>query len=195
MTPIYLEVGEKKVFACSYVWPGWSRCGKTEADAIQALLDSAARYELIVRRAGLEFEPRDPVVVERVPGDMTTNFGAPSIITPADSEPTDAETAARGVALLWAAWATLDEVVAAAPNELRKGPRGGGRERDEILRHVIEVERTYARKVGVRHKPFPPLTLLPWLRSVKSWQQLCASHPTALHWSQKAGPPPTRCGA
>jgi len=48
----------------------------------------------------------------------------------------------------------FEEVVAASPTELRKGPRGGGRERDEIRRHVIEAERIYARKIGVRHKPF-----------------------------------------
>jgi hypothetical protein len=40
------------------------------------------------------------------------------------------------------------------PAELRKGPRGGGCDRDEIRRHVIEAERAYARKIGVRHKPF-----------------------------------------
>jgi hypothetical protein len=48
----------------------------------------------------------------------------------------------------------LEEVVATSPLELRKGPRGGGRDRDEIWRHVIEAERAYARKIGVRHKPF-----------------------------------------
>jgi hypothetical protein len=62
--------------------------------------------------------------------------------------------AQRGVALLRASWAMLEEVVAASPSELRKGPRGGGRDRDEIRRHVVEAERAYARKIGVRHAPF-----------------------------------------
>jgi hypothetical protein len=165
MTDIYLEVGEKKIFACSLEWPGWCRLGKTEAEAVQALLDSAQRYRRIAHRAGLEFEPGDPVVVERVRGDATTSFGAPSIIVAADTNPIDAAMAQRGVALLRAAWAIMDEVIAASPNALRKGPRGGGRERDEIARHVIESERAYARKIGVRHKPFslddrPALTTL-----------------------------------
>jgi hypothetical protein len=48
----------------------------------------------------------------------------------------------------------LEEVVATSPATLRKGPRGAGRDRDGIRRHVIEAERAYARKIGVRHKPF-----------------------------------------
>src|SRR5215831_5053312 len=48
----------------------------------------------------------------------------------------------------------LEEVGMASPAELRKGPRGGGRDRDGIWHHVIEAERAYARKIGVRHPPF-----------------------------------------
>lgn len=159
MTNIYLEVGEKKIGACALDWPGWCRFAKTEAEAIQALIKYAPRYKVIALKAGLEFNPGEPVVVERVQGDMTTSFGAPSIIATSDTAPLDAVTAERGVALLQAAWTILDEVVAATPNMLRKGPRGGGRERDEVYRHVIEAERSYARKIGVRHKPFPPSDL------------------------------------
>ena len=72
----------------------------------------------------------------------------------AESTPIDAATAQRNVALLRASWDMLEEVVPTSPAELRKGPRGGGRDRDEIRRHVIESERVYARKIGVRHKPF-----------------------------------------
>ncbi|EFH79904.1 hypothetical protein [Ktedonobacter racemifer] len=156
MTNIYLEVGEKKVAACALEWPGWCRFAKTEAEAMQILIVYASRYKVIALKAGLELNPGEPVVVERVQGDTTTDFGAPSAMVTSDTAPLDAATAERGVALLRAAWAILDEVVAASPNILRKGPRGGGRERDEVYRHVIEAERTYARKIGVRHKPFPP---------------------------------------
>jgi hypothetical protein len=156
MTDIYLEIGEKKIFACSLNWPGWCRFGKTEGEAVQALLASTSRYRVIARLAGLEFEPGDLVVAERVRGGMATNFGAPSSIVAADTDLIDATTAERSVALLWATWTRMDEVVAASPNDLRKGPRGGGRDRDEIVRHVVEVERVYARKIGVRHKPFSP---------------------------------------
>jgi hypothetical protein len=151
---IYLEVGEKKTFACSLQWPGWCRSGKTETEAVQALVDTAPRYRNIAQRAGLMFEPGTPAIVERVPGNATTNFGAPAIIVAADRQPSDTATAERGVALLRAAWEIMDEVIAASQPTLRKGPRGGGRERDEIARHVIEAERAYARKIGVRQQPF-----------------------------------------
>ena len=54
--------------------------------------------------------------------------------------------------LVTAAWATLDEVAAASPAELRKGPRGGGRDRDKLIDHVIGAETAYARKLGVKRK-------------------------------------------
>ena len=41
---------------------------------------------------------------------------------------------------------------------LPKGPRGGGRDRDGIVAHVLEGERSYARKVGVRLPPRTPWT-------------------------------------
>jgi len=41
-------------------------------------------------------------------------------------------------------------VAAAAPAELRKGPRGGGRDRDKVVAHVEEAEHAYARNMGLR---------------------------------------------
>ena len=154
MTDIYVELGGKKAIAWSLEWPGWCRIRTSEAAAVQALIDAEARYRLIAQRAGLSFAPDDLVVIERLPGDANTAWGVPSVLAPAETRPIDASTAQRHVALLRAAWGILEEVVAASPAELHKGPRGGGRDRDEIWRHVIEAERAYARKLGVRHKPF-----------------------------------------
>jgi hypothetical protein len=39
---------------------------------------------------------------------------------------------------------------------LRKGPRGGGRDRDKIVDHVSEAERAYAPKAGIRVPPRTP---------------------------------------
>ena len=36
------------------------------------------------------------------------------------------------------------------PPELRKGPRGGGRDRDKVVAHVEEAERSYAKSIGIR---------------------------------------------
>jgi hypothetical protein len=156
MTDIYLELGGKKVIAWSLDWPGWCRIRAGEDAAIQALVDTEPRYRLIAQRAGLDFSPGDLVVVERLSGDANTAWGVPSVLAPVemDNRPLDALAAERNVALLRSSWDLLEEVVASSPAELRKGPRGGGRDRDEIRRHVIESERAYARKLGVRHPPF-----------------------------------------
>jgi hypothetical protein len=156
--PVYLEQGAKKVFACSIDYPGWCRSGKDEQQALEALADYAPRYAEVAKRAkaafpakGVEFE-----VVERVKGKGATDFGIPHEIPEADAEPLTARQAARQVELMRAAWAILDKVAKASPAELRKGPRGGGRDRDKMLDHVLGAEAAYARQVGVRH-PQPDL--------------------------------------
>lgn len=154
MTDISVEAAGKKAIAWSLEWPGWCRIRKNEEEAVQALIDYEDRYRVIALRAGLDFDPGELVVIERLVGDANTAWGVPSVVAPADTRPIDALAAQRNGALLRAAWELLDEVVATSPAELRKGPRGGGRDRDEVWRHVIESERVYARKIGVQQKPF-----------------------------------------
>ncbi|MGW7480214.1 hypothetical protein ACWGH8_16640 [Nonomuraea muscovyensis] len=154
MTRVYLEIGPKKVFACSLEWPGWCRVAKGEEAALDLLMEYVPRYRVVAERAGLAFDPGDPEVVTRVPGDRTTDFGAPHAICDLDHEPVARAEAERQVRVLRAAWELFDEVVAASPEELRKGPRGGGRDTSKVYAHVLEAERSYARKLGVRHGPY-----------------------------------------
>ncbi|MEU6716627.1 hypothetical protein ABZ897_34620 [Nonomuraea sp. NPDC046802] len=154
MTSIYLETGTKKVFACSIEWPGWCRIARSEEEAVDRLMEYTPRYRVVASRAGLEFEPGEPAVVARVPGSDVTDFGVPCAVPDLDREPLTSREAERGVALLRAAWALFDEVAAASPEELRKGPRGGGRDLSRVVDHVVEAERAFARKVDVRHKPY-----------------------------------------
>jgi hypothetical protein len=91
--------------------------------------------------------------VGTLPGNATTDFGAPDARGPWDDEPFDGDALARR---LEACWAAFDRAVAAATPELRKGPRGGGRDRDDVARHVQEAERSYGRKLGVRVPPRTP---------------------------------------
>ena len=57
----------------------------------------------------------------------------------------------RGITLLRAAWAYFDAVAARVSPEMRKGPRGGGRDRDRIISHVIRQEsESFATGVGLR---------------------------------------------
>ena len=152
-TPVYLEIGSKRVFAAALEWPGWCRSGKDEDGALEALAAAAPRYAVAAARAGFplpEGAADDFRVVERVPGSASTDFGAPGAIPAHDSEPLTAEEAGRLAALLAASWELLDRVAAAAPAELRKGPRGGGRDTGAVVDHVAAAELSYARKLGVK---------------------------------------------
>jgi hypothetical protein len=155
VTPVYLEVGKKRIFACALEWPGWSRSGKTEEDAIETLARYAARYQPVAAEAGIGWPAGvadDFRVLERLPGTMTTDFGAPGEIPAADREPLSAAAAERAAALVAAAWTVFDATVARTPAALRKGPRGGGRDRDKMVDHVLAAETSYVRKLGVKHK-------------------------------------------
>jgi hypothetical protein len=156
--PVYIESGDKKVFACAIDFPGWCRSGRDEASALEALAGYAPRYAEVAKRAKAAFPSGDPgfEVVERIKGKGATDFGIPHEIPEVDAQPLTAAQAARQVALMEAAWELLDKVAKATPAELRKGPRGGGRDRDKMLDHVLGAEANYARKLGVRH-PQPEL--------------------------------------
>jgi hypothetical protein len=152
-TAVYVEAGGKRTFACALDWPGWCRSGKSEEQALEALAAAAPRYAVAVKVAGLEPPAgalSDLKVVERLPGTKTTDFGAPDAKSASDSEPLSTKRAERLAALVAAAWNVFDRVVKGAPSELRKGPRGGGRDRDKIVAHVLGAESAYAAKIGLR---------------------------------------------
>ena len=151
---VALEGTGKKVFASALDWPGWARSGRTDDAAIEALLAYAPRYEPVALEASLAFPSLFEVeVIEHLEGGSGTDFGVPSRPTAADGRPTDTAEADRQVSIVAAAWAIFDRVAAAAPAELRKGPRGGGRDRDKIVGHVTESDWYYAREIGVRTRP------------------------------------------
>ena len=150
---VAIEGTSKKFFASALEWPGWSRSGKTPEAAIEALLAYAGRYEPVVRAAGLPFgKAFDVDVVEQLDGGSGTDFGVPSRQHEADFRPTDEAEAARLASIVEAAWTTFDRIAAAAPAELRKGPRGGGRDRDKMVGHVNESDWYYARELGIRER-------------------------------------------
>jgi hypothetical protein len=149
---VYLEVGAKRVFAGALDWPGWCRSGRDEGGALEALAAAAPRYGAVAARAGVPFPSGASFEVqERLPGSMTTDFGAPGAVPAFDATPLTGEQARAMAALVRASWAVLDDAVAGAPAELRKGPRGGGRDRDRVFEHVVAAESSYSRKIGVRH--------------------------------------------
>ncbi|HMA46278.1 MAG TPA: hypothetical protein VKP11_03600, partial [Frankiaceae bacterium] len=127
-----IETGAKRVFVTAVDWPGWSRSGRTEAAALDAFVAYASRYAAVAAAAGealpdaLSVEDVD--VVERNPGDGGTDFGVPSRVTEHDRRPVSPAEADRLRRLVAGAWGVFDRVAANAPAELRKGPRGGGRD-------------------------------------------------------------------
>jgi hypothetical protein len=147
---VYLEVAPKRAFACAADWPGWCRSGRTPEAAVEAFTAYRPRYALVAARAGQRVSTGAVEVVEEVTGNATTEFGAPGVVPPGDGDPWRRGELRRHLALLGAAWSALDDAVRAAPAVLRKGPRGGGRDRDAIYAHVVEAEDAYARKIGVR---------------------------------------------
>jgi hypothetical protein len=153
-TGVYVEVGKKRAFVSARDWPGWCRAGRDEEAALDALAEYAPRYGVVATEAGLAFPASvaDRLeVVERLPGDASTEFGAPGAVAEGDADELSPAEARRQAALLEASWAVFDRVAAAAPATLAKGPRGGGRDRDPIVDHVVGAEAGYARKIGIAH--------------------------------------------
>ncbi len=153
-TRVYLEVGSKRTFASAAGWPGWCRSGKDEPAALEALAAYAHRYAGVAKLAEIPFPAKvtDFDVVERLPGNATTDFGAPGIPAKDESRPMTPAQAMRMSDLVEACWKYLQTTVARAPATLRKGPRGGGRDRDEMFDHVLGAEVAYASRIGVRLK-------------------------------------------
>jgi hypothetical protein len=151
--PIYLEVGRTWTFACALDWPGWCRRGKGRDAAIEELIRYVPRYAAV---AGTAFEPGRVRLIGEVAGSATTDFGAPGGIGEWDRDGLSRKDGARLAGLLDKTWAAFDRAASEAPEHLRKGPRGGGRDRDAIVEHVREAERTYGRKMGVAVPPRTP---------------------------------------
>jgi hypothetical protein len=156
--PVYLELGTKKVFAGAFDWPGWARFAKDEESALAALADYVPRFAPVAKEAGLRLPANAGdafTVVERLPGSGSTDFGAPGAVAERDREPVRRKDTERLAALVEAAWKVFERGVGKAPAELRKGPRGGGRDRDKMVDHVVQSEFSYARMLGVKHRAAP----------------------------------------
>jgi hypothetical protein len=151
----YLEEGSKRVFAASTEWPGWSRGAKTAQAALSALTDYAPRYGMVAALAAVDFEEswfKDWKVVETVTGSGATDFGIPEQVVSSDRRALTGSTAKKWKRLLAASWQHFDDIAANAPSSLRKGPRGGGRDRDAVRLHVLEAEESYGATIGISRR-------------------------------------------
>ena len=154
---VLVEIGPKgkRVVASAMDWPGLERWGRNEDEAIDRMLAYAPRYAPVAERVGLGSElaaQRTPRVVERTPGNTSTDWwGIAHVPSAIESDPLPGDELERRIGLMEATWASFDDAAEAGTAPLAKGPRGGGRERDHIVRHVYASERhNFWRKVGIR---------------------------------------------
>ena len=153
----------KQSVAFAIDWPGWSRGAKTVELALETLESYRERYRPVAGLAGMarDFGAAGPLeIVEDKVGTGSTDFWGISF-SPSSTErdPMDEAALERGVNIMRACWAFFDGVAARVSPEMRKGPRGGGRQRDEIIRHVIRVESLdFAKKVGLQKAEEPVLS-------------------------------------
>ena len=151
---VMVELGKKKAVAVALDWPGWDRSGKSEAEALQVFAAYRPRYAKVAELAGLADEFRatgEMAVVERLQGTgMTDFYGLSFRSAGSEHEPISDAACERKIALLRASWTYFDDVASRVSAALRRGPRGGGRDRDKIVRHANGAEiDEFAKKVGV----------------------------------------------
>jgi len=152
---VVLEIGSKRAFASALEWPGWSRSGRDVPAALETLVAYGPRYAAaLAGRAPGPSLPRSTAelkVAERLPGNATTDFGAPGVAAAAEARSVTAKDLGRLETILRACWATFDATAdASAHVRLRGGPRGGGRDLPAIRAHVMDAESAYLTKLGGR---------------------------------------------
>ena len=162
---VLLEIGTKgrRVVAAATDWPGLDRWGKTDDDALEKLASYLPRYAGVAERAGLAdaFGRQQTIeVVERYTGSGSTDFwGIAHVPSETERDVLSEKDLERRLDLLQAGWDYFDDVASQVSEELRPQPRGGGRSRDEIIRHVYASERhNFWRKVGIREEDGVRLT-------------------------------------
>jgi len=152
---VTLEIGPKgkKVAAVAPDCPGLERGAKTEQAAIDRLLSYLPRYAPVAKLAGMQaafatITAAD--VAEHYTGVGGTDFwGISFAFSSIDQQAMSGEALARELTLMRACWAFFDDVRARVSAEMQRGPRGGGRDRDHIVRHTLATEQDWAKKLGV----------------------------------------------
>jgi hypothetical protein len=151
---IVVETGKQKAFASALDWPGWSRGGKKTSDnAIAALLDYRDRFAAVLATTGKVTLPDGALhiqVVDEQAGDGQTDFGVPGQVAASEHTPIRGEELEQQIDVVEAGWTFFDQVATSVSAELRKGPRGGGRDRDPIIDHVLQAERGYVTSLGLK---------------------------------------------
>jgi hypothetical protein len=154
-TRVTLEIGPKgkKVVAVAPDWPGLERGAKTGEEAIERLRSYIPRYSRVAKLAEMDAEfdaIKNVKVVEQYPGTGSTDFwGISFAFSSIDKQGLSGDKLERELTLMQACWAFFDDVRRRVSAEMQKGPRGGGRDRDRIVRHTLYAEQDWAKMIGV----------------------------------------------
>lgn len=152
---VTLEIGPKgkKVVAVAPDWPGLERGAKTGEQAIEKLRAYLPRYSQVAKLAAMNaaFDTiQNLEVVEEYPGTGSTDFwGISFAFSSIDKQGISGDELERELKLMQACWTFFDDVRRRVSAEMQKGPRGGGRDRDHIVRHTLAAEQDWAKGVGV----------------------------------------------
>jgi hypothetical protein len=152
--PVTLEISRRRAFAQAVDWPGWCRAGRDEDRALAALIGYVDRYRAAVGSLADPLGRDTPgvTVIERVDGDVTTDFGAPGQTVPSDRRPLTTGEPARLAAFLDACWAAFDGAYARTPEAVRPIKPEVGRSPDAMRLHILDAMRAYATWLA---KPVP----------------------------------------
>jgi len=152
----------KRVVAVAPDWPGLERGATTEEAAIERLLSYVPRYAPVAKLAGMEAEfaantrstnsttSSSVDVVEHYAGTGSTDFwGISFAFSGVDQQDMSDEELERELTLMRSCWVFFEDVRRRVSAEMQKGPRGGGRDRDRIVRHTLFTELDWAKMLGV----------------------------------------------
>ncbi len=162
---VALEIGLRGKMVVAVDWPGIERGAKTGEAAIERLLSYLPRYAPVAKLAGMEVEFATSTnsstvdVVEEYPGTGSTDFwGISFAFSGIDQGAISGEALERELTLMRACWVFFGDVRRRVSAEMQRGPRGGGRDRDRIVRHTLFSELDFTKKVGVLTPPEAMLT-------------------------------------
>jgi len=171
---VVVEMGPKgkKCAAVAPDWPGLERGAKTPEAAIESLRAYLPRYARVAKLAHMndEFGAVTSIdEVERYPGTGSTDFwGISFAFSSFDQQAMSSEQLDRELTLMRSCWKFFDDVRARVSAEMRAGPRGGGRNRDRIVRHTLAAEQDWAKKLGLRLPPDEVVIDVKELRAYRS---------------------------
>ncbi len=152
---VTLEIGPKgkKVVAVAPDWPGLERGAKTEAEVMTRLESYLPRYAQVAKLTGMDkaFAAITTLdMVEHYQGVGSTDFwGISFAFSSFDRLSLSSAELERELTLMQAAWTFFDAVRSRVSAEMQKGARGGGRDRDQIVRHTLATEQDWAKKLGL----------------------------------------------